>query len=138
MSLFDPIGGLLDVVGVEPSTLPVIGGMFDDPAEEDLQRRMGEARDRFEAMRPQMADARMYGLRNQLTAFGPANRALAAMYGPQAAIDFAPLGQNPMANVFADPASQPRSAPGGAQDPQDPLSFGLTAPIIERARQQGG
>lgn len=111
-SIFDDfIGAPLDALGIAPHELPIVGGFFDNPEQEALQRQLEQNAARLRELQPQMFEGRMQGLRQQLGALGPANNMLAAMYGPGASVDMTALGQSPLPpGVFSAPSLQ---VPGG-------------------------
>lgn len=112
-NIFDDIvAAPLKAIGLSPNELPIVGGLFGNPEEEALQRQMMDNAARLRQMGPQMADARMQGLRQQLGALGPANSMLAAMYGPGAAVDMAALGQSPVPpGLFSQQPPPPMAPP---------------------------
>lgn len=75
-------------------SLPVVGGplkaALGDPDQERMQRVMAQIAEQYRQYRPQMAQARMTGLGNQLSLFGPVNNLLSQMYGPLAQTPGAP------------------------------------------------
>jgi len=128
-SIFDDIiGAPLKAIGLSPNELPIVGGFFGNPEEEALQRQMADNAARLRELQPQMYEARMQGLRQQLGALGPANSMLAAMYGPGAAVDMTALGQSPLPpGVFPQ---QPGAPAGGGGHPLDPFrEVGNTATL---------
>jgi hypothetical protein len=79
------------------SEMPLVGGLFDDPREEDLKRNMLAAAQQYQAYRPELRDARVNATNQSLAAYQPAQRALIDMYGPMAYQDM----------TFADPFGAP-------------------------------
>jgi hypothetical protein len=101
------MAGLSDVLGAAKDralsgleTLPVVGGLLKgfagDPAEAAHTAQLKKMAASYEAMRPQMAQARMTGLGNQLSLFGPVQALMEKMYGPGMHFDLSKLTQNPL------------------------------------------
>lgn len=75
---------------------PIAGQFFSDPNEEFKLQQMQNAGAAYGAYRPEVAQARMNGMRNSMSAYQPANNALAQMYGQGASVDPSQMQQNPM------------------------------------------
>lgn len=110
----DIIGAPLSAVGLEPSNLPIVGGLFTDPAEEEAQRKLQEMSAEYERLRPIYAQAQEQALRQQLGAMQPTNQMLGQMMGlPGQAMDLKALGRPTLpSEAFGAPEAQP--AQGGA------------------------
>lgn len=108
----DLVGGLPRMVGIEPSGLPIVGGMFTNPAEEAQKRQFGEIARVLQQYRQMIPGARRRALSSSLGAFTPANRMLGSMYGPQAMVDMSSIAQDPMAEVMSSTAPEGARAPG--------------------------
>ncbi len=113
----DVIGAPLDMLGISGSQLPVIGGMFTDPAEEAAQQKLREISAEYKRMRPIYNQAMGQSLQQQLGAYGPANQMLGQMHGMapgQGVVDLQALGQNPL------PSSAFEQLPPPGAPPQSP------------------
>lgn len=91
--------------------MPLIGQWFENPDEQAKLKRMVQANQQIQAYRPQMADARLRAMQQQMGAYAPMNRALGQMYGPGAQLDMAGMTQQPMS---------PYMQQLGGMDPWDP------------------
>ncbi len=97
-NLFDEIlGGPLGAIGIDGSQMPIIGGMFTNPATEKAERDMRRAAAQYEAYRPELRQANVSTANQALAQYLPAQRALIDMYGPSA---YQPL-------TFTDPFGAP-------------------------------
>jgi hypothetical protein len=97
MGLLDGIvGGPLRGLGVEPSEIPGLSILFDNPAEEGLQKAMQRAQKTYEEQRAKSQEQRMQALANILPMLQPYNDLLAQIYGPRYQIPTSTLLKNPM------------------------------------------
>jgi len=101
----DYFGAPFRMLGMEPSQLPIVGGLHTDPAEEEAQRRLEEMSAEMQRMRPIYQDAQMQGLGQQLAAMQPANQMLGQMMGGSGpAIPGLGQAQSPLpSEAFATP-----------------------------------
>lgn len=93
-SVFDLVGAPLQMLGVDPSDIPFVGGLFTSPEGEAAERAYKNMQRTYQQYRPMAAQGRMNALGNQLDLFGPVNDQLGAMYGKQ--FDLGVLRRNPM------------------------------------------
>lgn len=96
MGLFDTlVGGPLKVLGLEPSSLPVVGGMFENPANKRMQKHIRQMIAEMQQSRAMFPEARMNVLRQQIGALTPANRMTGAIAGPEAMVQTGGMFENP-------------------------------------------
>ncbi len=108
MSIFDDtIGMFTRAVGIEPSQLPVVGGLFSDPAEEAHAAQMRIVAQGLGAYREPMAQSQTNAINQSLGAYAPANTMMGMMYGPQMQMDFDAMGASPLAPGQIPDGSQP-------------------------------
>lgn len=93
------VGDPLRSMGIEGSELPIVGGLFDNPADQAYQDALARNAEMLQQYRGPAIEARGQALQQQLGALGPANNMLGAMYGPGARVDLQALGQNPFAGL---------------------------------------
>lgn len=73
------VGGAGGASGL--SGLPLVGGFFGSPADSAKQAQIANTQAMYGQYRPEMAQARMNAMRNQMGAYQGAMNALADMYG---------------------------------------------------------
>jgi|GEM_PF-5081953 len=71
-------------MGMGLHNVPLVGGLFENPEEENLQQSMEQARQAYAQYRPMAEQARLNALAQTASLFQPVNRALGEMYGPGA------------------------------------------------------
>ncbi|MDX2253297.1 MAG: hypothetical protein NW202_13510 [Nitrospira sp.] len=101
-------------IGVKPHNLPLVGGLFEDPAQEAHQRNLKQAEQAYADYRPIAIEARMNALKNLFSLFGPTNQMLGQMGLPQ--YNFTQATQNPFPDKPGSPAStapKPETTTGG-------------------------
>lgn len=114
---------LRDRVGLDVSSLPGVGSLFSNPAEEDLIRAMEEAAAQAQAYRQPSADARQGALNAQLGLFDPTNQMLQAMGLPT--YDLSQVAQSPITPELTS-IGDPNAAPA----PTTPAIPGFATGII--------
>lgn len=133
-----PGGGLMDIVGtpfkaigLDPTGLPVIGGMFgSSDAEKAQTAQMRQAAQAYQAMRGPQAAARSASLGNTLEGIGGGGNALMErVYGPGMGMDFEQAAQNPITPEMLAIGDNQVAAPGGGGGvPGAGLGFALGGP----------
>ena len=112
MGLFDDVlGAPFRLLGIEPSSVPGLNILFDNPAEEKLQKTMKQAGAEYGKQRETSQQQRMQALSQLLPLFQPYNEALRSVYGEQYQIPTQQLLQNPM-NLPSAPSGQPSKQEG--------------------------
>lgn len=115
-SPMDILGMPAEMMGINPSTIPIVGGLFGDPAMEAHSEQLRNIAAAYQQMRPEVAQAKSQAIQNSLGALAPANNMLAMMYGPQAMMDFQQMGANPVPASMSGIAPQPPKQGGGFGD----------------------
>ncbi len=82
--------------------IPMIGQAFGSAGEEAKKRGMHGVAKSYQAYRPEVAQARMNALNNQMSMFGPVNNMLGQMYGPDAQFSNAQATQSPLSTRMMD------------------------------------
>lgn len=92
------VGDIIRGIGIEPTELPIVGGIFgESPQEEALQQQMRAAGAAYGQMRFPTARARHTALRNALGGVAaPTNQMMGAMYGEPAMMDLQMASQMPI------------------------------------------
>jgi hypothetical protein len=89
-------GGMeLDFQG---NQIPLFGNFIADPANEKKRGSMHNMALAYQAYRPEVAQARMQALNNQMSMFAPLNAMLGQMYGQGAQFDLSKATQSPLTN----------------------------------------
>jgi hypothetical protein len=106
MSMMNPFG--LDL-GMHK--LPFVGGMFENPDEAQQREQMHNMALAYSAYRPELAQARMNALGNQMSLYQPAVNSLMGMYGPGAVPNTSTAMRSPMGpGMFT--VGVPKGTPG--------------------------
>lgn len=77
---------------------PLIGQFFDNPNETQKLQSMQQAAEVYHAMRPELQQAQLNALRQQMSLMGPVQNALGQMYGPGAQFSLDQAMQNPISD----------------------------------------
>lgn len=102
------------------ANLPIVGGVFGsifgNPAQEQMQRAMGQAAQEYMAYRPVALQANMNAFQNLSQAFNPMQSLMGQMYGQQAVMPMDQIVRNPFPQEALDSMvqhSQPSKVPSG-------------------------
>jgi hypothetical protein len=114
----NPIG----MMGMDLSmhNMPVIGSFFQNPNELHQREQMSKAAEAYTAYRPEMAQAHMNALANQMSVMQPVQNALNKMYGSGGNMNTGqaltnPMGPSMMQQGAAKPSMNPNQFPGGGK-----------------------
>ena len=95
--------------------MPLIGRFFTNPNEVHKQTQFSKAGQSYSALRPEMAQARMNALSNQMSAYQGANDVLAAMNGGRSYGSGQILQQPIGPTMYSQGASKITPSTGAAQ-----------------------
>jgi len=115
--IFGMIGEPLRAIGLEPSSIPLIGGLFgQSPADQAAVDQMRAASAAYQAMRGPASEASAGAMQNMLHGIGgPANAAMGQVYGPTAMMDFNRAAQNPVTPSMLGVGPTPPPKEGGSE-----------------------
>ncbi len=125
MGFYDVMFG---VPGMENSNLPIVGGMFDDPAEEAHAAQMRSVAEGLGLYRGPMAQSQSNAINQSLGALAPANTMMGMMYGPQMQMDFDAMSASPLVpgQTAIGPEPPPEEEPGWS-----PMAEGYAADPLQ-------
>lgn len=100
--------------------MPLIGSFMQNPMEQNQREQMSRAAEAMTAYRPEMQQARMNALANQMSAMQPVQNAANALYGDMGNLNSAqglrsPMGPSMMGQGAAMPSQNPNQFPGGGK-----------------------
>lgn len=112
--IMDIVGAPFEAIGLDPTGIPIIGGMFgNSPAEDAQLAQMRQAAQNYKNMRAPQAEARSAALGNTLEGIGGGGNALMdRVYGPGMGMDFQQAAQNPISQEMLE-VGNPSGPPGG-------------------------
>lgn len=100
-SPLDLVGGIPRMLGLEPSHLPLVGGMFTDPAAQAHQQQFAEAAKALQEYQQEMRPVTMQGMRQAAQMYQPSIDLLRMMYGPDvASFDINQILKDPYTEVY--------------------------------------